>query len=77
MQTVTTLQNRVASTNANRIGTEILAKVAVHSCFARAPDAYTPAIQVLTRRLHGNESIKYPAKKTRRQARTGYLMQLI
>jgi hypothetical protein len=77
MQTITSLQNQVASTNANRIGTEVLAKVAVSSCFDRAPDAYTPAIKVLTRRLHGNESIKYPAKKTRRQARTGYLLQLI
>ena len=63
--------------NANNVSTERLAKVAVKSCYAQNPEAYTPAIAVLTRRLHANEPIKYPAKKTRRQARTGYLLKLI
>lgn len=77
MDNIATLTNQVACTNANRISSEILANVAVKACFYRAPDAYTPAIKVLTRRLHSNDTCKYPAKKTRRQARTGYILQLI
>jgi hypothetical protein len=68
---------KVATTNANRISSEVLANVAVQSCYDRAPEAYTPAVKVLTRRLHSNEPIKYPAKKTRRQIRTGYILQLV
>lgn len=63
--------------NPNRIASVVLAKVAVKSCYAQDPEAYTPAIKVLTRRLHSGEPIKYPAKKTRRQARTGYILQLV
>ena len=62
--------------NPNRIASLVLAKVAIKSCYNQNPDAYTPAIKVLTRRLHANEPIKYPAKKTRRQARTGYILKL-
>lgn len=63
--------------NANNVASVTLAKVGIKSCYGQDPEAYTPAVKVLTRRLHSNEPIKYPAKKTRRQIRTGYILQLV